>query len=74
MRIPVVAGVVVIVEAEADTLAVVMWVEDQVAVVMSAVDRQVEVTSAETVEDILAGQSEVWRMSVEDIRPSVPLR
>ena len=61
MRIPVAA-------------AVVMRVEDQWAAVMSAVDRQVEVTSAETVEDILAGRSEVWRMAVVGIRHSVPLR
>ena len=60
--------------AAAGTVAVVMRVEDQWAAVMSAVDRQVEVTSAETVEDIVAGRSEVWRMAVLGIRPSVPSR
>ena len=58
--------------AEAGTVAVGMRVEDRWAAGMSAVDRQVEVTSAETVEDILAVRLEAWGTWVEGIRPSVP--
>ena len=54
------------------TLAVVMWVEDQVAAVMSGAGRQVEVTLEVTVEDILEVLLEVWGMAVRGIRHSVP--
>ena len=69
MRIPMAAADMA---AAAGTVAVVMRVEDQWAAVMSGVGRQEAVTSAETVEDIVAGRSEVWRMAVQGILHSVP--